>query len=187
MCLRLGSPAPPKAPKALYDLSKPERRQAWRYPRSNLCRTHSDEVSSRPGRAVYQTLTNMQQPLDAIRQMHAEPARPWTMAQLASAAALSRSAFSERLARHVGVPPMEYLLRWRMARAADLRTRDEGDIADVAARVGYGSASTFGTAFRRHFGLSPGRYARIHTPAPSIGPAQAARERMERGAVAGRA
>lgn len=124
---------------------------------------------------------------EAIRRMHAAPARPWTMAQLASAAALSRSAFFERFARHVGVPPMEYLLCWRMALAADLLTRGDGDIADVAARVGYGSASTFSTAFSRHFGLSPGRYARAHTPAPRVGPAQAAQERMRRGAVAGRA
>lgn len=97
---------------------------------------------------------------EAIRQMHADPARPWTMAQLAKEAALSRSAFFERFTRHVGMPPMEYLLAWRMALARDLLRRQNVDIAEVAERVGYGSASTFSTAFSRHVGQPPGRYAR---------------------------
>jgi AraC-like DNA-binding protein len=97
---------------------------------------------------------------EAIRQMHADPARPWTMAQLAKEAALSRSAFFDRFARNVGMPPMEYLLAWRMALAKDLLRRKEIDIAEVAERVGYGSASTFSTAFSRHVGQPPGRYAR---------------------------
>lgn len=97
---------------------------------------------------------------EAIRQMHAHPARPWTMEQLAKEAALSRSAFFDRFTRNVGMPPMEYLLAWRMALAKDLLRRNEIDIAEVAERVGYGSASTFSTAFSRHVGQPPGRYAR---------------------------
>ena len=95
----------------------------------------------------------------AMRQMHGDPARGWTVAQLATKAALSRSAFYERFTRTVGLPPMEYLLAWRMALAKDLlRSRALG-IAEVAERVGYGSASTFSTAFSRHVGQPPGRYA----------------------------
>jgi len=97
---------------------------------------------------------------EAIRQMHADPARPWTMAELAKEAALSRSAFFDRFSRSVGVPPMEYLLAWRMALAKDMLRRQDIDIADVAERVGYGSASTFSTAFSRHVGQPPGRYAK---------------------------
>lgn len=97
---------------------------------------------------------------EALRHMHASPARPWTMAQLAQTAALSRSAFYERFARAVGMPPMEYLLAWRMALAKGLLREQGLAIAEVAERVGYGSASTFSTAFSRHVGLAPGRYAR---------------------------
>ena len=61
----------------------------------------------------------------AIRQMHGDPARSWTVPQLAKTAALSRSAFFERFTRTVGVPPMEYLLAWRMAVAKDLLRRQE--------------------------------------------------------------
>ncbi len=96
----------------------------------------------------------------AIREMHTQVARSWTVSQLARAATLSRSAFFERFNRTVGLPPMEYLLAWRMALAKDLLRRRELALTEVAERVGYGSASTFSTAFRRYVGQPPGRYAR---------------------------
>jgi AraC-like DNA-binding protein len=96
----------------------------------------------------------------AIRQMHSHLARPWTAAKLAKTCALSRSAFFERFVRIVGLPPMEYLLAWRMAVAKDLLRRRDLGLIEVAERVGYNSASTFSTAFRRHVGQPPGRYAR---------------------------
>jgi AraC-like DNA-binding protein len=95
----------------------------------------------------------------AIRQMHGAPARPWTVVQLAKEAALSRSAFFERFSQAVGVPPMEYLLQWRMALAKNLLRRGEGKMVEVAERVGYSSASTFSTAFTRQVGQAPRRYA----------------------------
>ncbi len=95
----------------------------------------------------------------AIRQMHESPTRTWTVAQLAKEAALSRSAFFERFSRAVGVAPMEYLLRWRMAMAKNLLRCNVGGIAEVAERVGYGSASAFSVAFTRHVGLPPSQYA----------------------------
>ena len=99
----------------------------------------------------------------ALRHMHDDPARAWTVAQLATKAALSRSAFYERFTRTVGLAPMEYLLAWRMALAKDLLRRQALGIAEVAERVGYGSASTFSTAFSRHVGQPPGRYAAVRT------------------------
>ncbi|HEV7766164.1 MAG TPA: AraC family transcriptional regulator [Thermoanaerobaculia bacterium] len=96
----------------------------------------------------------------AMRQMHSQVARSWTVAQLAKTAGLSRSAFFERFTRTVGVRPMEYLLAWRMAVAKNLLRRRELGVTEVAERVGYGSASTFSTAFSRHVGQAPSRYAR---------------------------
>ena len=96
----------------------------------------------------------------AIRQMHGQLTRSWTVAQLAKTTALSRSAFFERFNRTVGVPPMEYLLAWRMVVARDLLRRQDLGIAEIAERVGYGSASTFSTAFSRHVGQPPSHYAR---------------------------
>jgi AraC-like DNA-binding protein len=96
----------------------------------------------------------------AIRQMHGQVARSWTVTQLAQTAALSRSAFFERFTRTVGLPPMEYLLAWRMALAKALLRRHELTLTEVAERVGYGSASSFSTAFSRYVGQPPSRYAR---------------------------
>ena len=96
----------------------------------------------------------------AIRGMHERPTQAWTVAELAKEAALSRSTFFERFQREVGVPPMEYLLAWRMALAKDLLRRNTGRMAEIAERVGYASASTFSVAFARHVGMPPTRYAR---------------------------
>ncbi len=96
----------------------------------------------------------------AIRAMHDHPAHPWTVLALAKEAALSRSAFFERFGRTVGVPPMEYLLAWRMALAKDLLRRSDMGIVHIAERVGYSSASTFSVAFTRHVGRPPTQYAR---------------------------
>jgi AraC-like DNA-binding protein len=95
-----------------------------------------------------------------LKKMHARPTHAWTVAELAKAAALSRSAFFERFSREVGAAPMEYLLAWRMAIAKDLLRRGGTGIGEVAEKVGYGSASAFSTAFARHVGMPPGRYAR---------------------------
>lgn len=101
----------------------------------------------------------------ALRRMHESPSNPWTVAQLAKEAALSRSTFFDRFSRAVGVAPMEYLLGWRMALAKDLLRRKQITIAEVAAQVGYSSASNFSTAFARHVGLPPTHYAREQTEA----------------------
>ncbi|WP_064696912.1 AraC family transcriptional regulator [Rhizobium aegyptiacum] len=95
----------------------------------------------------------------AIRRLHENPAREWTVEQLAGEAALSRSAFFNRFRRAVGLAPMEYLISWRMALAKNLLRQDEIGIQEIAERVGYGSASAFSTAFTRFVGLPPSRYA----------------------------
>jgi AraC-like DNA-binding protein len=102
----------------------------------------------------------------ALRQIHGNPAHPWTVEDLAAVAALSRSAFFARFSKAVGIPPMEYLISWRMAVAKNLLGRDGLDIAEVAGRVGYSSASTFSTAFARHVGQAPGRFSRVRRAHP---------------------
>ena len=96
----------------------------------------------------------------ALRQLHHDPARAWTVAGLAKDAGMSRSVFFDRFTRVLGIPPMEYLLRWRMALAKDLLRAGRASLAEVAERVGYGSSSAFSVAFSRHPGITPGRYAR---------------------------
>lgn len=94
----------------------------------------------------------------ALRQMHRLLHRPPSVTDLAKAAGLSRSAFFQRFTHTIGMPPMEYLLAWRMMAAKDLLRRELA-VAEVAERVGYGSASTFSAAFSKHVGQAPSRYA----------------------------
>ncbi|WP_431261384.1 AraC family transcriptional regulator [Roseateles chitinivorans] len=96
----------------------------------------------------------------ALRRMHEAPALPWTVAELATEASMSRSAFFDRFSRAIGVAPMTYLLGWRMALAKQWLRQRELSIAEIAERVGYSAVGPFGVAFTRHVGMPPGRYAR---------------------------
>lgn len=98
----------------------------------------------------------------ALRLMHADPARSWRLEDLAQAAALSRTAFAVRFRDTVGVPPLTYLLSWRMSLAARALRRDGTPVAIVAREVGYGSESAFSNAFKRAMGVSPRAYR--HSP-----------------------
>lgn len=95
----------------------------------------------------------------AIRAIHANPAHRWTVAELAKAAALSRSSFFVRFREAVGVAPMVYLLTWRMALAKNLLRGKSMAVAEVAERVGYRSASAFSVAFSRYVGQPPAWFA----------------------------
>lgn len=96
----------------------------------------------------------------ALRALHSEVGRRWTVADLARIACLSRSAFAARFRAKAGCGPMEYLARWRMARARDALGRGRIALDPLAAEIGYESASAFSTAFRRHVGCAPGGFAR---------------------------
>ncbi|WP_076070952.1 AraC family transcriptional regulator [Sphingomonas montana] len=95
-----------------------------------------------------------------ISAMHADPARRWTLADLARVAGMSRSSFAVRFKGAVGEPAMDYLTRWRMMVAADRLASGRVSIATVAPTVGYESESAFGAAFKRSFGHSPREFAK---------------------------
>lgn len=96
----------------------------------------------------------------ALRALHADPGRPWTVPDLANVAGLSRSAFFTRFNRVVGVPPRSYLLDWRMALAKRLLRNGHHGVGEISDRLGYGSVSAFSTAFARRVGQSPRHYGR---------------------------
>lgn len=94
----------------------------------------------------------------ALREMHGDIARAWTVAELARLVGVSRSAFAGRFREVVGVGPIEYLAEWRMARAKDLLQRGGSSVSEIAFAVGFQSVSAFSTAFRRRVGISPKEY-----------------------------
>nr|WP_092541269.1 AraC family transcriptional regulator [Actinoplanes derwentensis]GID88066.1 AraC family transcriptional regulator [Actinoplanes derwentensis] len=96
----------------------------------------------------------------ALRMLHDDPARQWTVASLATRAGVSRASLARRFTDLVGEPPMTYLTRWRLTLAADMLRRSDATIGTVARQVGYGSAFALSAAFKRERGLSPQEHRR---------------------------
>ncbi|WP_395110787.1 AraC family transcriptional regulator [Actinomadura sp. SCN-SB] len=94
----------------------------------------------------------------ALRALHDDPARPWTVRDLGREAGLSRAAFARRFTALVGRPPLAYLTWWRLTLAARLLCEGDAPLASIAQRVGYASEYAFATAFKREYGIAPGRY-----------------------------
>jgi AraC-like DNA-binding protein len=94
--------------------------------------------------------------------MHNRVAHPWTIADLAAAVGISRSALVERFTRYVSEPPMAYLTRWRLQLAARSLEKTSRGVAEIASDVGYESEAAFNRAFKREFGQPPGRYRGEH-------------------------
>ena len=98
----------------------------------------------------------------ALYQIHTATDDALSIAGLAREAGLSRSAFFDRFRSALGCTPMEYARMWRMAVARDLLLRGDLTNAEIAHRVGYGSANAFAMAFVRQEGMSPGAFAERH-------------------------
>jgi AraC-like DNA-binding protein len=96
--------------------------------------------------------------ISAIRAIHAEPAKNWTLTELGETAGMSRSVFAERFKASVGETPIEYLSRWRMLPACDRLEKGDDPISVVAPALGYQSESAFSKAFKRVIGCSPRQY-----------------------------
>jgi AraC-like DNA-binding protein len=95
----------------------------------------------------------------ALLAMHGEIARDWNVAELAKLCAVSRSLFATRFKQLLGMGPIEYLMRWRMAVAKDELRRGARSIGEIALAVGFGSPSAFSTSFTRAVGCSPRQFA----------------------------
>ncbi len=91
----------------------------------------------------------------ALRLIHHDPARAWTVDALAREVGLSRAAFSRRFTALVGEPPMAYLTGWRLDLAADLLLQPDATLASVARAVGYATPFALSAAFKRVRGVSP--------------------------------
>ncbi len=96
----------------------------------------------------------------AVKCMHEEPERPWTLQELADTVFMSRTAFAKRFREKTGMTSMEYLTRWRMLLAGDRLKSSDDSIFAICSSLGYGTESAFGRAFRRVWGCSPREHRR---------------------------
>jgi AraC-like DNA-binding protein len=120
-----------------------------------MVRAHVEQAELPPGWLRVLTDERLR---PAVAMIHTDPGAPWSLADLAGAAAMSRTSFAEHFRNVAGVPPLTYLARWRMLLAQRALRDDEVRVGALAARLGYASESAFSTAFKRQVGRSPLRY-----------------------------
>lgn len=113
-------------------------------------------------KGLFAALTDAQinQVLQAI---HQKPQENWSVDSLARVAGISRTVLSERMKHIFGIPPIEYLTKWRMELAHEALTRGRDPIAEISEAVGYQSLSAFAHRFKKHFGRAPGEVRRHRT------------------------
>ena len=103
----------------------------------------------------------------ALALMHARPAHGWTIEELAKQAGLSRSVLAERFADLVGIPPMQYLAKWRMQIASERLSGGTANVATIGAEIGYESEAAFSRAFKKMMGVPPSVWRRRVQPGGS--------------------
>jgi AraC-like DNA-binding protein len=121
-----------------------------------VVRLHMDQL----GNSNTGWLAGLRDPLvgRALTLLHGRPGHTWTLEELASKAATSRSALADRFTQIVGCPPMQYLTQWRMQLAAKRLADPSVKVATVAHEVGYESEAAFSRAFKKFVGRSPGQW-----------------------------
>ena len=108
----------------------------------------------------------------ALKLVHAEPARHWTVYSLARESGASRTVLTDRFNALLGRPPIDYVIGWRIQLAAERLRNGRDPIAKIAVDVGYDSEAAFGRAFKRVTGLSPGRWRDGAGDSPGLMPLQ---------------
>lgn len=123
-----------------------------------VVRRHLEELT--PQRTGW--LAGLRDPVvgPALAQLHEEPARAWTLPELARSVASSRTVLVERFTHLVGIPPMQYLTLWRLQLAAEKLSRGSAKVASIGTDVGYESEAAFSRAFKRATGQSPAGWRR---------------------------
>ncbi|MFF3488283.1 AraC family transcriptional regulator [Streptomyces sp. NPDC002701] len=97
-----------------------------------------------------------------LRTIHNSPQTQWTASRLGESVGMSRVAFTRRFTSVVGKPPMTYLRDWRLGCAARLLRETDASLAAIARQIGYSTEFAFAGAFRREYGVSPGRFRQVN-------------------------
>ena len=134
-----------------------------RAPTSSSVKPANDVTREEPERAASTLSCRSGVPPDspvarAIAVLLRDLSAPWTVSSLARAVAASRTTLARRFVEETSEPPLRHLTTLRMRRAAELLRDSNLPLAEIAPAVGYGTEFALSRAFRRHFGVSPGRF-----------------------------
>jgi len=97
-----------------------------------------------------------------LQAVHENPGQAWTMQSMASLACMSRSAFAERFAQLMKVPPMQYVTQWRVSVAERMLRDKQLSVASISEQLGYSSEAAFRRLFKRVSGMCPGRLRNLN-------------------------
>ncbi|MFT5139555.1 MAG: AraC-like DNA-binding protein [Lysobacterales bacterium] len=92
----------------------------------------------------------------ALTLIHQEPAFAWSLSTLGDRSGMSRATLVRRFNDVIGVSPMVYISDWRVMKANSLIRSTTLSLEQVANATGFASARTLSTAFKRHYGCTPG-------------------------------
>ena len=106
----------------------------------------------------------------ALTLLHADPARDWSVAELASEVAVSKTVLVDRFGQMLGRPPIKYLTDWRLSLASGLLRTTHLSVGEIGARVGYNSEESFSRAFKRELGKAPAHWRAEATEPPKMFP-----------------
>ena len=83
---------------------------------------------------------------------------PITVEDMANQLNLDRSYFGKIFKDTMGQSPQEFLIRYRMSKAAELLKTTDLSVKDISIKVGYPNQLHFSRAFKNIYGLSPRSY-----------------------------
>ncbi|SFG09585.1 AraC family transcriptional regulator [Neptunomonas qingdaonensis] len=96
----------------------------------------------------------------ALNLIHSEAKAYLSVERLGAAVSLSRTAFTEKFSRMVGMPPKTYLINWRMQKAKTQLEHSDKAMIDIAESAGYSSEAAFSKAFKHYYNQPPGQARR---------------------------
>jgi AraC family transcriptional activator of mtrCDE len=100
----------------------------------------------------------------AVAALFNEPARAWSLPELARLCNMSRATLARQFQEKLGRSPGDLLTDIRMTLAANELKRLSLSTGAVAETVGYQSEAAFQRAFKNHMGVTPAQWRKMQEP-----------------------
>lgn len=107
--------------------------------------------------------------VEGMRLIEAEPARPWTLTELADLLHVAPGYLIRLFKSVTGLPPMAFLSRYRVELAAEMLLHTDLPVRAIAEHVGWPDPNYFARRFRAHYGLTASEYRARFTSKLKLG------------------
>lgn len=96
--------------------------------------------------------------LEVIKNIENHPEKTYSMQELSYAAGMCISGFTKKFHALTGLAPSEYILSLRLQKATDLLYTTEYSLEEIARECGFYDANYLIKAFKRRYGVTPGKF-----------------------------